>query len=304
MEMRDCFFERFYELGSKDSNIIMLAADFDAFGLRKFKEEFPDRFINVGVSEQNMINLASGLAIRGKKVFCYSIASFMTTRCFEQIKLNLCVLNLPVTLIGGGVGLSFGGDGISHHAIQDIAIMRTLPEMEIICCSDINTTKYAADYAVQLRNTPLYVRLDKGNYPSFPLSKEEAHQGFRELLPTAPVTIVASGYMLTVAEKVASTFQNIGLIDCFKINSSSANKLAKKIGNCKQIIVMEENAKSGAIWTLLAEGLVSTPNKAIVSQLSLPDAHILKYGKREWFHKIFNIAESNLKELLETALKG
>ena len=88
LDIRDVFFDRLYELGSKNSNVMILSADMDAFSLRKFANDFPNQYLNVGVSEQNMINIASGLALSGKIVFCYSIASFATLRCLEQIKVN------------------------------------------------------------------------------------------------------------------------------------------------------------------------------------------------------------------------
>ncbi len=89
-DIRDAFFDELYKEGSKNKNIIILSADMDAFSLRKFAKDYPDQYINVGVSEQNMINIAAGLALSGKTVFCYSIASFATLRCYEQIKVNLC----------------------------------------------------------------------------------------------------------------------------------------------------------------------------------------------------------------------
>ena len=99
VDIRDAFFDQLYFRGLNNKNIVILSADMDAFSLRKFSKDFPNQYINVGVSEQNMINIAAGLALSGKTVFCYSIASFATLRCYEQIKVNLCSLNLPVIII-------------------------------------------------------------------------------------------------------------------------------------------------------------------------------------------------------------
>ena len=132
IDIRDAFFDSFYELGAADESVVFLSSDMDAFSLRKFKNDFPERFVNVGVAEQNMVNVAAGLAIAGKKVFCYGIGAFVTMRCYEQIKVNLCSNNLNVNIIGAGAGFSFGHDGPTHHGLQDVALMRVLPEMSII----------------------------------------------------------------------------------------------------------------------------------------------------------------------------
>ena len=131
-DIRDAFFDELYIKGSQNKDIVILSADMDAFSLRKFSKDFPEQYINVGVSEQNMINIAAGLALSGKIVFCYSIASFATMRCFEQIKVNICSLNLPVSIIGAGAGFSFGYDGPTHHGHQDLSSMRLIPEMTIL----------------------------------------------------------------------------------------------------------------------------------------------------------------------------
>ena len=126
LDVRDVFFDTIYQQCKNDPNLIIISADMDAFSLRKIAKEFPNQYLNVGVSEQNMINVAAGMALFGKRVLCYSIASFATLRCFEQIKVNLCSLNLPVTIVGAGAGFSFGYDGPTHHGHQDLAAMRLL----------------------------------------------------------------------------------------------------------------------------------------------------------------------------------
>ena len=149
LDIRDVFFDRLYQLGSQNSNIMIISADMDAFSLRRFANDFPTQYLNIGVSEQNMINVAAGLAISGKIVFCYSIASFATLRCLEQIKVNICSMNLPVTIVGAGAGFSFGYDGPTHHGTQDISAMRLLPEMSILELSSNDVAVNAIDYVLE-----------------------------------------------------------------------------------------------------------------------------------------------------------
>ena len=122
LDIRDVFFDRLYELGSKNSNVMILSADMDAFSLRKFANDFPNQYLNVGVSEQNMINIASGLALSGKIVFCYSIASFATLRCLEQIKVNICGMNLLLLLWVLGLGFH-----LAMMALRTMVIRTCLP---------------------------------------------------------------------------------------------------------------------------------------------------------------------------------
>ena len=156
IDIRDSFFDQLYLKGSTNKNIIILSADMDTFSLRKFSKDFPNQYINVGVSEQNMINVASGLAMSGKIVFCYSIASFATLRCFEQIKVNICSMNLPVTIVGAGAGFSFGYDGPTHHGHQDLSSMKLLPEMSIFELSSNDLAKNV-DFSIE-KKSPLYIR--------------------------------------------------------------------------------------------------------------------------------------------------
>ena len=131
-DMRDAFFDEIYLESFKNPDLIVITNDMDIFSLRKLKKQRPNQFINVGVAEQNMINIASGLASTGMKVIIYGIAPFVVFRCFEQIKMNICSMNLPVSIVGIGSGVSFAFDGPTHHAIQDISVMNALPEMSIL----------------------------------------------------------------------------------------------------------------------------------------------------------------------------
>ncbi len=158
MEIRDVFFGGLLEIAHRDRNIILLTADMGAFKLVDFKRELPDQYFNVGIAEQNLINVASGLALGGKKVFCYGIASFIVQRCYEQVKVNLCDMNLPVTLIGYGAGNYYRRDGVTHCITFDKEIMEVLPNMRVLTVNDPDMAG-VAPYLAYKSNTPLYIRL-------------------------------------------------------------------------------------------------------------------------------------------------
>lgn len=161
IDIRDAFFDELYLIASKDKKVIFLTADMGAFGLERFKKDLPDQFINMGVAEQNTVSVAAGLALGGKKVFIYSIAAFITQRCYEQIKIDLCQMKLPVTIIGSGPGLSYGSDGPTHHAVSDVVIMSVLPDMTILTPRSLEEAERAVRMAYESK-TPVYIRLGKG----------------------------------------------------------------------------------------------------------------------------------------------
>lgn len=164
MELRDPFFRRLHELAFHDEAIVVLTADMWAIGLDPFRADFPERCVDVGIAEQTMVNVAAGLALEGKRPFCVAIAAFAVYRCYEQIKLNLGDMRLPITVVGIGPGLSYAWDGPSHHCLYDIEILRLLPGITILSPHDEADAAEAARIAYE-RTGPTYVRLAKGPLP-------------------------------------------------------------------------------------------------------------------------------------------
>ncbi len=163
-DIRDAFFERIHEHARQDRNIIFLTADQGAFALEAFRKELPEQFMNVGVAEQNMIGVACGLALSGKHPICYAISAFLIYRAFEFIKLDVCEANLPIILVGAGPGLSYKGDGHTHHAIYDVSIVSLMPNLTIFTPHTPEEAVKAADSALN-NPSPTYVRLYSANAP-------------------------------------------------------------------------------------------------------------------------------------------
>ena len=149
--MRTTFVNTLLELAEKDDRIFLLTPDMGYSVLEPFRTKFPNRFLNTGIAEQNTIGVAAGLAMSGKIVYVYSIIPFVTMRCFEQIRLDLAYNNTNVKLIGVGAGFTYGPLGASHHAIEDIAIMRSIPNMTVLCPGDpIETKQLVLDHHLLL----------------------------------------------------------------------------------------------------------------------------------------------------------
>src|SRR3989338_2946784 len=152
--MRDAFIEQIYNKMRHMDDIFFLTADFGAPSLDKIRCEFKDRFINVGIAEQNLINVATGLALEGYKVYAYAIAPFITMRCYEQIRVNLAVLSqirpMCVNIIGVGAGFSYDMSGPTHHCLEDLSIMGTLPNVTVFSPSDYSSAERYVDETLKI----------------------------------------------------------------------------------------------------------------------------------------------------------
>lgn len=274
-DIRDAFFDRICEYAIQDKNVIILTDDIDIFSLQRFKKEYPDRFLNPGVAEQHIINMAAGLAASGKKVMVCGIGSFVTMRCFEQIKVNICSMGLPVIIVGLGIGLSFAFDGPTHHGINDVAIMRTLPEIEIFNPIDERSSVWAADIAYASKN-PCYVRIDKGIMPDLLDNKDSSD--WKEIAALSDLNILTTGYATQLCRGLIS---NVGHFDICRLKPIDEQKLMLVARQSKGLITIEEHM-SGGLFSIVAEILsvnnVFTPLKKI----TLRDGQYLEYGSREW----------------------
>ncbi len=165
--MRNKFADTIYELAKEDDSICVIVADISPAGsIQKFREDFPERFINVGVSEQIMIGMAAGMAQRGMNVFCYTIATFALYRPFEFIRNDLAYQNLPVTVVGIGGGLTYSTLGATHHAMEDVAIACAIPNMTVIApCDPLETERAVWWCGVDNKTGPVYLRLGKAGEP-------------------------------------------------------------------------------------------------------------------------------------------
>lgn len=296
-ELRDAFFDDLYKMATYDKKIIFLTADADAFSLKKFKKDMPDRFINVGVSEQNAILVATGLAMADFKPYVYSITPFLTARCYEQIKVGICSHNLPVTLIGLGAGLVFGFDGPTHHAMHDIGIMRILPEMNIYNVSDNDTARISLSLSYK-NNLPAFIRLDKGNYPEKYIYSNKGN--LRKFEKDKKIVILTTGTILHTVLKVSEKF-NATVFDIFQLNpisKESSNAIVSAIDESTHVFVIEEHTNVGGLYDIICQHT----NKQIHS-ISLPHAQLFDYGDRNWLLAKYGLDELGISKKIEEVIK-
>lgn len=209
--MRDAFLRRLHYAMDSDDSIFLLSADFGSPVIDLIRADFPDRFINVGIAEQNLVNVATGLSLEGYKVFCYAIAPFITMRCFEQIRVNLALLSevreINVNLVGVGAGYSYVVSGPTHQCYEDLSIMRSLPNLSILSPSDHHMAADCFEFAISNKG-PKYIRFDAQVLPALDAVDGSVSQGWRKLRTGKNVSLLTTGFAthtgLVVADRLAS----------------------------------------------------------------------------------------------------
>jgi len=257
---RDGFGKAIVELGEKDANVWVLTADVsESTRTHWFAEKFPDRFVQVGVAEQNLAGVAAGIAACGKTVFISAYGVFSPGRNWDQVRVSICYNDVPVILHGSHTGLTVGPDGASHQALEDIAIMRTLPNIVVMCPCDQEQVKKAF-LAAAKRKKPAYIRTSREKSPVFTTEQTPFEIGkvnvYRE---GKDVAIFACGFMVYESLKAAELLKkeeiDAAVVDCHTIkpmDKHSVVEWAKKTG---LIVSVEEHQVHGGMGSAIAEVL-------------------------------------------------
>ena len=305
--MRDTFIERLYECMFSDDSIFFVSADFGAPALDKLRADFADRFINVGIAEQNLINVATGLALEGFKVYAYAIALFLSMRAYEQIRTCISVLSqirdININLIGVGAGLSYDVTGPTHHCFEDSCIMNVLPGFTVFSPSDSVLSGAFVDYTLE-HSGPKYVRLDGKTQPVIYAEQGNISfdDGFCELRKGKDVCIVSTGYMTHVALKTADLLaqDNIraGVVDQFFLKPFNEQRLLKILRQYRHVVTMEEAfINKGGLDTIIEHLCFSNRLFIGITKLGFADKYVFDVGNREHLYKVNNL---DLKSILET----
>jgi len=309
--MRDIFIEAVWKQMQKDRMIFFLCGDFGAVSLDNIRRDFCDRFINTGIAEQNLINVAVGLALEKYTVYAYGIAPFLTMRPYEQIR-NLSIIaqvkELNVNLIGVGAGLSYDLSGPSHHCYEDISIMRLLPNIEVFSPSDLVLTEKFADIAVACKY-PKYIRLDGKPVSRVYPENISIKKGFCELKTGSDICLVSTGYMtgvsLEVSEELSCAGVDIGLVDIFTMKRLNKNNLFSVLKNYRWIITLEEGfIGSGGLDGLIADLLSEKDSLIRLKKLGFKKGYVFENGDRLQLHRMNKIDGKSIKKIVEKLWKG
>jgi len=310
LAMRDALLNRIWERMSTDPKIFLVTSDFGSPVLDKIRDDFPERFINVGIAEQNLINVSAGLALEGFTVFAYSIAPFITMRCYEQTRVSLALLSevrsMNVNLIGVGAGFSYVMSGPTHQCYEDLSLMRTMPNFRVLSPADHVSSAALLDTCLNNLG-PKYLRLDAQVLPVLYASTEAiVRDGFAVHRSGQNLCLVASGFMVHTALEVAESFEkegaHLGVIDIMDLSNFSRGDFLLAIEEYDVIISLEEGFKGrGGLDSMLFDFLSNHNHPAKIINVGVEGGYRFDLGTRRELHEAVGIGPDAVRAKIQTA---
>ena len=313
LAMRDALLENIWQEMAKNEKIFFVTADFGSPVLDKIRADFPKRFVNVGIAEQNLINIAAGLALEGFTVFAYAIAPFITMRCFEQIRVSLALLSevrpMNVNLIGVGAGYSYVVSGPTHQCYEDITLMRALPNFQFYSPADHITAGNLFHRCIDELG-PKYLRLDAQVLPViYQNMQPNLEEGFNVHKTGIKICLVATGYMLHTALFIANSLSDqgvsVGVIDLINIARFDREKFRNEIRQYQGLVSMEEGFRGrGGVDSMLFELIARSKIPAKLLNIGVDSRYSFELGSRIELHEQVGLGPETVKkqiiEFIET----
>jgi transketolase len=288
--MRNNAAKSVFEYCEQNKNGFLITGD-AGFGVwDDFQKELPLQYINPGINEQATIGMAAGMALSGHKVFLYNIIPFVLYRCYEQVRNDICYQELPVVMIGIGSGITYAPAGMTHYALEDIALARTMPNLEVFSPSDPMQAKKAVEYAITSRN-PVYIRVSKAGEPI--ISNENTDICKLDFLTNqGDIAILFHGSISDEAIEAAKLLEEDGikssLISCPKLNIDDTTEFERLFKHYKKVFVVEEHYENGGLGSILQEHGFS-PIK-----IGIKNHFIHKIGNAKYLREIFGISANQI----------
>lgn len=299
--MRNAFSDAISAAALADPKVLLLTGDHGYALFDDFRKHCPDQFINCGIAEQNMVGVAAGLAKAGYKPIVYGLACFVPVRTLEQIKLDVCYENLPVVLIGDGAGIVYSALGSSHQSAEDIAVLRAIPNLEILSPCDALEMKYSMAHALQFKQ-PVYLRMGKSDVGEVHTSALAAPIGDLIAVRTGSdrsTAFLATGSMVMTAIQLAERLSDNAVWSVPSIKPLNAEQVTALASQYQNLIVLEEHNKIGGLGGAIAE-IVSgmRGERACVIRLGINDRFSERCGTYEYLRREHGIdAESLLAKI-------
>jgi transketolase len=306
--MRDAFVTALSEIARQDKNVMLLTGDLGFGVLTKFAHDFPSQYLNAGVAEQNMTGLATGMALEGKTVFNYSIGNFPTLRCLEQIRNDVCYHHANVKIVSIGGGFCYGSLGISHHATEDLAIMRALPNLTVLAPGDLTETMLAVRAAYDTQG-PCYLRLGRGNEPRvhdvtpmFLIGKAIP------FITQGDIALLSTGGILDNVVKAHKILKDKG-IDTAVYSVPSLKPFDSQLvevlsATSKLIVTVEEHSIIGGLGGAVAEVLAEmTGERPPLMRIGLNDCFSCEVGDQEYLRHVYGLSPEAIAERVQKAIQ-
>ncbi len=306
--MRNAFASELTELAQEDDRVVLLAADIGNRLFDDFKAKCPHRFYNCGVAEANMISMAAGLASEGLRPICYTITPFITYRCYEQIRVDVCYHHVPVIIVGTGSGLSYASLGATHHSCEDIAVLRALPHMTVFCPGDAWEVRAGLRAAIDY-SEPLYFRLGKKGEPLVHKQLPHLKIGRANLLrPGSDVCLLSTGNLLPVAVETAKLLEkehiSAQVVSFHTVKPLDLDCLEQAFSKFPLVATIEEHSILGGLGGSVAEWLCqqeSASGRLIC--IGTADTFLHEAGEQEDAREIFGLTPEAISRKLMARLQ-
>ena len=305
--MRNAFANEITALSAADERIVLLSGDIGNRLFDRYKEHAPRRFFNCGVAEANMMGVAAGLALSGLRPVVYTITPFTTTRCLEQIRVDVCYHNAPVVIVGTGAGLSYASLGATHHSCEDIAFLRVLPHMTVLCPADAVEVRLALRAALR-HDGPVYMRIGKKGEPVIHQSEPEFSIGRAIVLRQGQdVCLLSTGNMLPVAMKAAELLEAGGLsaqvVSFHTVKPLDEALLGEAFSRFRVVATIEEHSVLGGFGSAVAEWLADrAPQPTRLCRIGTPDWFPHEAGEQEYWRERFGLTAPSIAQRVREAL--
>ena len=295
--MRNAFAKKLLELAASDKDVMLLTGDLGFSVFEDFQKQFPKQYLNAGINEQAMIGMAAGLALEGRKVFVYSIIPFIAYRALEQIRNDLCYQKLPVKLIGVGTGMAYGRMGGTHHAIEDVGVLTSLPEMTVFSPGDPLEVQAIIEASMGLSG-PCYVRLNRAGDPIV-----HTEQTIRQWKMGEPLKVAGEGLELVVMAMGSMIALGVDVIGDLKYGSlysvSTLKPVQRKafvdiLHQAKTVVVLEEHVSHGGLGSLISQIIVEEGLGPRVIFCSLPDEFVHQAASQAYLEKHYGLTKENI----------
>ncbi len=300
--MRISFMESLVELARNDESVFLITADLGFGVFEDFAAEFPKQFINVGVAEQNMMGIATGLALEGKKVVTYSIGNFATLRCLEQIRNDACYHEANITIVASGGGVAYGAYGYSHHATEDLAILRALPGMTVVAPSD----KWEAGEAIKSlvnEDSVGYMRIEKAGFNIERDRNEEFLIGkARRIKEGKDLTFITMGGIISEVMSASEMLEEQGIssriVSMHSIKPIDRSEIVAAANDTLGIIVIEEHTVVGGLGGAISEVLMQeSVYPGFYKQIGFEDQYCTIVGSQDYLRKQYGLSAETIKKI-------
>lgn len=305
--MRNAFADEANLLAQADPRVVLLSGDIGNKLFDKFKATNPDRFLNCGIAEANMMGTAAGMALSGLRPIVYTITPFTTTRCYEQIRVDVCYHNVPVIIVGTGSGLSYAELGPTHHSCEDFAILRVLPNMTVMAPADEVELRQCMQAALR-QNGPVYIRIGKKGEAIIPKQSTDFTIGRTITIQEgSDICLIGTGTIMPEVLEAAKLLEQQGISvhieDCHTIKPLDAEKLSHISAKFPLIAVIEEHSKIGGLASSIAEWLTTqSDNTPKIVSIGVEDEFMHEVGDQNYARMKYGLTADNIARQVQQRL--